>query len=107
MSVTQLSCCADSCENFKNGYCTLSSIEVMGQGAESSASTCCKSFVQQSGNFSSESKLESPYSTIKCNAENCVHNSAGCCNADYIDIAGHAASQSDDTVCSTFRTGNM
>lgn len=107
MSMTQLSCCADSCENFKNGYCCLSSIEVSGEGAQNSAGTCCNSFVEQSGSFTNETKLQCPYSDIKCNAENCLHNSAGYCDADYIDIAGHAASQSEDTVCSTFRTRDM
>ena len=107
MSVTQLSCCADSCQNYKNGYCSLSSIEVSGGGAEDSASTCCASFTKQCGNFSNEAKLESPYSSIKCNAENCIHNSSGCCEANYIDISGHAASECEDTVCSTFRTSNM
>ena len=107
MRINQLSCCADSCENFKNGYCSLTSIEVSGRGAQNSASTCCKSFAPQSNSFINESKLECPYSNIMCDAENCVHNSEGCCCADYIDIAGHAASQSEDTVCSTFRTSNM
>jgi len=107
VKVNQLSCCADSCQNHKNGYCLLSSIEVSGMGAQSSTSTCCESFQPKSGEFTNAGVLESPYSDIKCDAEDCVYNSERCCCADYVDIAGHAASSSQDTVCSTFRTSNM
>lgn len=103
MRINQLSCCADSCENYKNGYCSLSSIEVAGVGAQSSASTCCNSFEPQSGRFTSQNKLESPYADIRCSAKECVYNSENSCTANYVDIAGHAATVHSDTLCSTFR----
>lgn len=107
MSINQLSCCADSCENYKNGYCSLSSIEIAGVGAQSSASTCCNNFKLKSESFTSQSKLESPYLDIRCSAKECIYNSDNCCSASYVDITGHAASSCGDTLCSTFRTGSM
>lgn len=107
MEVSQLSCCADNCINYKNGYCLLSSIEVSGVGADSSASTYCSNFEKRLDNFISELKLDSPYSYIKCKAENCIYNLNGDCHSTYVDISGHSANTSEDTLCSTFKTNNM
>ena len=107
MRVNQLSCCADNCENNKNGYCLLSSIEVSGLAAENSFSTYCKSFVPHSETFLSKNKLNSPYADIKCSAKECAYNSNSCCTANYVDIAGYESTTIDDTLCSTFRRTNM
>lgn len=105
--MTQLSCCADTCTNYKDGYCCLNSIEVGGMKAMNSSSTCCESFLEKDSSFINETRLPCPYSDIKCEAENCIYNFNNHCEADYIDIAGHAASEVDQTLCSTFRTSDM
>ncbi len=107
MRVNQLSCCADNCENNKDGYCLLSSIEVSGMAAQNSFSTYCESFVPQLGRFLSKNKLNSPYADIKCTVKECVYNLNSCCTAKYVDIAGHSATTIDDTLCSTFRRTSM
>lgn len=100
--MTQLSCCADTCGHNKSGYCCLNCVEVGGIRAGSAESTCCNSFVEKSGTFTNDTQLPSPYSDIKCEAENCIYNSNHHCEAYNIDMSGHAASYVEDTLCSTF-----
>lgn len=101
--MTQLSCCADTCEHHKDGYCSLNCIEVGGRQADMSSGTCCSSFVEKSESFTNRSVIASPYSDIKCEAENCQYNYDCHCEADYVDVAGHCACESKETLCSTFK----
>lgn len=41
-------------------------------------------------------------SILKCEVENCVHNSCSCCELDQIAVKGRTAVKSDHTCCSTF-----
>lgn len=39
---------------------------------------------------------------LKCDVNNCVHNSACCCELDQIAVKGKTAVKQDNTCCSTF-----
>lgn len=102
--MTQLSCSADSCGHNKDGYCCLNHIDIAGEKAMESMATCCGSFVEQSGAFTNDTSLPAPYSDIDCSAHKCMYNLNGHCEADNVDISGHAAVDPEETLCSTFVT---
>lgn len=103
--MTDLSCSARSCCHNSDYCCCLSSINVKGNSASKSDDTCCGSFFEDKSG-SSQNASETPNITldIGCEAVDCVYNETKKCNADHIDISGIRATNSGETLCSTFRS---
>lgn len=101
--MTQLNCGVGSCANNKSGCCCLSSIEVGGQSAQSSASTCCENFAQKSASFTNDAMTPELNLNIGCQAKNCMYNSNGSCCSDHVNISGFSASTNRETLCETFK----
>lgn len=101
-----LRCTVSQCMHNKQNQCCNQSIGV-GGGINASAAdnTMCKDFVNGMGAMSSSSEVPNPNLQITCNAENCKHNLAGKCKADYVDISAMSVvSNSCDTQCSSFES---
>lgn len=102
--MTSLGCNAKNCVNNKNDYCCLNSIKVEGCTAKSCDDTCCQSFMEerdgQAKNSTNAPKFEL---NISCGARNCMYNENKMCRANHVDISGISATDSDETVCTTFK----
>ena len=114
----RLTCNADNCVNNVNGLCSANTIKVKGMDSHSSSGTECETFAVRGVKnalsnltnmnipgeirqlFTNNTIEMSPY--VKCDADNCVHNSAGKCIAANIQITGPKANVSADTKCETF-----
>jgi len=114
-----LSCSATNCVNNITGICSARTINVLGSNAHSSESTQCETFAEKGLKnslvnvlnmnvvgefkqiFNSESIEMSP--SIRCDAENCIHNEKKLCLADNIMVNGTGALSSARTQCETFQ----
>lgn len=97
----KLSCNVTNCGNNNDNYCCISNIDVSGDRATNSVSTCCSSFIEQTG-ATNCTTIPNPEVAVKCEAHNCKHNCDCECKADSIQIAGHGACDCEDTECSSF-----
>lgn len=100
--MTHLNCGVDNCVHNSDDYCCINSIEIAGAKAKSSASTCCDSFEEATGEFTNSMESPSPSLDIKCKAETCMYNCDCHCEAEHVDISGQAACDCEETECSTF-----
>lgn len=114
----RLTCNADNCVNNVNGLCSANSIKVNGLNSHSSSGTECETFAARGiknaiwnlNNMNIPGEIRQLFSTstiemspnVKCEADNCVHNSTGKCIAANIQITGPTANVSADTKCETF-----
>lgn len=97
----RLNCSVSNCSHNCDDACCLNQIGVAADHASSPEGTCCSNFIEQTGATNS---MESPNASLEvgCSATNCTHNDGCRCCADSIDIAGQGASNSVDTLCSSF-----
>ena len=103
--MTNLNCSACTCAHNKDHLCILNNIEVAGEFASQSDSTCCNSFQEKTeGSFINSIEEPSISAEIGCKAEGCIHNENCMCCADEINISGDHASASKQTMCSTFQS---
>ncbi|WP_035292313.1 DUF1540 domain-containing protein [Clostridium sp. KNHs214] len=116
---TKLMCSATDCVNNINGLCAAYIINIQDEKASNSEETYCDTFDESGlGNavknmfnmnvvgeakqiFINESIQMSP--EIKCNAEKCMYNSDGICEADYVSISGIGKENQEGTNCETFQ----
>lgn len=100
--MTGLDCSVSTCYYNEDKCCCRSEIQVNGDSADKNDDTCCGSFKKQSSETTNSSKTPNPELSVGCDALNCVYNEDKICNADHIDISGHSADKSEQTLCSTF-----
>ncbi|MBE6022144.1 MAG: DUF1540 domain-containing protein [Cellulosilyticum sp.] len=100
----KLRCSAQACIHNNQECCCRGEIQVSGQGADHSEETCCSNFYEDIGNARNVIQQEQTvYMDVTCEAENCTHNVAYKCQADYIDVSGYSACKCDETCCSSFK----
>lgn len=99
-----LDCSVNSCTYNKEDFCCRGNINVAGNDAQTSETTCCSSFSEKrEGSFSNCNQECTPTMNILCEAQNCVFNNSQSCSADHIGISGGAAHEMNQTECSSFR----
>lgn len=101
--MNRLNCSVSNCDNYKNGYCSLSNIQVSGLQEDSSDSVSCNNFVSRAENEGNRSRLECPYTNVQCNMTNCQNNFDGSCHADYVDMYNKTTDNLNDTGCHSFK----
>ncbi len=103
--MAELKCGAENCTYNTDRFCCKGDIMVGGKHARQKDDTCCESFVSRRDGSATASCGCKPKSTIRidCEASQCVYNSNYKCTADHVDIHGNNASDSDGTVCATFK----
>lgn len=100
-NMSNLHCSVNSCQNNCVGLCSLTSIRVRGDSANSSSETNCASY--RAGGSASNSLTDSatPETAVACKACNCTHNEDCTCTAGSVSIencgCGHSAG------CKTFK----
>ena len=107
--MTKLQCSVCDCANNSNNCCCRPDIDVCGKSACGQEQTACSSFEQKEKGTAENSQgcsIPNQHLDIRCEAENCVYNEAGNCNAESIEVSGSAggnASTQSDTQCRTFK----
>lgn len=100
----KLRCTAQSCIHNSSECCCRGEIDVAGTGAEHSEDTCCGNFYEDIGNArNAVSQEPTEFMEVGCEAQNCMHNVACKCQADYIDVSGYGAQHCGETCCSSFK----
>ncbi|MBB6623498.1 DUF1540 domain-containing protein [Clostridium gasigenes] len=100
-NMTGLMCSVTSCAFNKENKCCNNSICVGGKLASQSSNTYCSSFQEAKFLVSlNENGKNSVY--IECEAENCIHNKDGECNAENIIISSENINEYNDTMCGSF-----
>ncbi|MGN0988870.1 MAG: DUF1540 domain-containing protein [Eubacteriales bacterium] len=99
-------CLARNCTYNNDLYCCLDRVKVGGRNAQTSPNTCCESYIRAHSTM----KLGTDpceYTDIDCEAERCVHNCGGHCEAGTISVSTCTADGNvcncDETECATFK----
>ena len=101
--MNQLNCSVDNCEHYKNGYCSLSKIQISSLNGSNPDSVLCNNYVQKLEDSSRYSKLECPYTNIQCDMHNCKHNYEGNCEASQVDMYRRTNEDLQNTGCHSFK----
>ena len=99
--MTNLGCNVDTCGYNKEHMCGRNNLVVGGCKAENKYDTCCTSF-KELNSCSNACKSANSSLNVNCDAVNCIHNADHKCSADQITISGASASNSTQTICSSF-----
>ena len=99
----ELYCTVCDCRYNQDKRCCIGSIQVGGEDAATSTSTCCESFDDKCDCPTNEAQYPTPEMQIGCEAVNCVYNENCECHADKVSIEGDNCHECDETCCSTFR----
>ncbi len=99
--MTRLTCNVSNCGNNEHGFCCISSIEIGGRNAQECSGTCCSSYIDKQG-AQNLSTHPNPQVEIHCQAQNCVHNCGGACDAAQINVGGAQACCCEQTECREF-----
>lgn len=106
--MAELFCGAVKCTYNKDNYCCKGDIMVGGKHAQNSESTCCESFHERRGGaYTSSVSHPSKTISIDCEAVKCIYNDDYRCQASHVDIKGHSAGSSAETLCATFKEKTM
>ena len=105
--MSKLFCDAVNCGSNHERLCCLQAVEVRGENADTSADTCCASFIDaENVSLSAFADVSAaPETLIRCTAEACAHNAQGLCEAQRVQIEGTYAHRTDATFCRSFRPG--
>ena len=98
-----LVCSAQKCVYNDGMYCSKGDIKIGGEEATTPQDTCCSSFKENAGE-NARNSLGTPSQRIdvSCEACECTFNDDCTCHAEKIGIAGAAASDMEQTECSSF-----
>lgn len=99
-----LDCTAVKCTYNVDEYCAKGSILVAGADAKQPRETCCSSFRERTENSTNSNRMVDRQVDVDCEAEDCIFNESGICNAGHIGIAGANACECKETECSSFRS---
>jgi len=119
--MADVNCAAWTCVNNIDGLCSARTINVLGNSAIKPMETQCETFaprefinaIKNSTNLNLGGALAQMMQagkdygvrmtpSINCDAENCVYNELGMCNAKAIAISGDDPMTSKNTQCATF-----
>lgn len=100
----RLTCSVNNCIHNNSNYCCMQNIQVDGTNAMRSDNTCCNSFADNTGNMTNavEDRIPNEVVSVKCEADNCIHNQNCECHAETIDVCGFGANNSQETACASF-----
>lgn len=99
--MTNLGCNAESCGYNRDNLCCRDNIVVGGCSAENKYDTMCTSY-KECSSCSNSTGIPNNSLDVDCDAVNCKFNEEHRCSADHITISGSAASNSTQTLCSSF-----
>ena len=100
-----ITCEVSKCYYNKDGGCSRDNIKVGGKGAVVSDETMCEAYTDAKDPSCTNCSCEDgacSCTEIDCSAENCKHNSAGCCKADTIEIGKCSSCCCSETECESF-----
>lgn len=100
--MTILDCNVTSCVHNESEKCCRGSIEVMGQEATASESTCCGSYDKRGCGCTNSVKEPNDKSDIRCEAVKCKYNEQYKCTAGHVGVVGSNAGEMRETECATF-----
>ncbi|HKM21449.1 MAG TPA: DUF1540 domain-containing protein [Lachnospiraceae bacterium] len=110
--MAKLECGVNSCHYNESNACCRGAINVYGRDAMTMCDTCCGSYEPKNkdhdtNSFTSGCECTHPKDAleISCEATKCVYNDDCRCDAPKVGIAGREARDSEETECSTFRSG--
>lgn len=110
--MAKLECGVQSCHFNESNACCRGAINVYGRDALTMCDTCCGSYEPKGGEHVTNAYTDGcgcshPKDAleISCEATKCIYNDDCRCDAQKVDIAGHEARDSEETECSTFRSG--
>ncbi|MDF2878185.1 MAG: hypothetical protein K0S30_1281 [Clostridia bacterium] len=100
----KLRCSVQTCLHHSHQYCCMGAISVQGKSAHIADETCCNTFCDNEGSMTNAAIAIDPYTeiSVRCSAEQCVHNQSHVCGAESIDVNGYSASTAEQTACSSF-----
>lgn len=102
-----IGCSVNNCTHNNSGTCYAGKISVNGKKARTSNSTCCSSFLSESGHdsFTNSSLNETACHALNCNVKTCVNNAGTICALHDVSITSNvdAANLSSETYCNSFR----
>ena len=108
--MAELKCGVENCTYNEEHYCCKGDIMVGGKHACNTEDTCCESFAQRKegrDTYTSSISHPSRIISIDCEAVKCIYNDDYRCQASHVDIKGHSAGSSIETVCATFKEKTM
>ncbi len=98
-----LQCSVHNCVHNNSNYCNLNQITIGGSNTYQPDGTNCENFINKSSALTNSISINTPYSNVNCNAEQCIYNKKLKCTANSIDISGYTSSTSEETSCATFQ----
>ncbi|MBR4941185.1 MAG: DUF1540 domain-containing protein [Clostridia bacterium] len=102
--MNQLRCGVMNCISNCGEKCCRGEIHVSGRGARTKSDTCCESFSESRGGFQNSVYGAAESATeICCDAETCMYNSGGVCDADRVNVCGGGSGSCRCTSCGTFK----
>ena len=108
--MTLVGCSVNNCSYNTEGTCLANKISVNGKKARTSNSTCCSTFVNESGyNSFSNSSLDNDNQcdSLSCNVKTCINNAGTICTLGSVSITSKSnvdsTNSSSDTYCKSFR----
>ena len=106
---TRLGCSVTDCANNAQSCCCRPDIKVSGPCACGCDQTCCDSYEKKTESGANNAvgyQQPNPGVFVQCDAQNCVYNKEGGCNADSVRVdrcnSGTASTKSA-TECATFQ----
>lgn len=108
--MTKLQCSVTDCTNNDSNCCCRPEILVSGKCASGCEQTCCSHFEKKSGSSSAQDSVNhsspNPQMPIRCEAEKCLYNQRGDCNADDVAVRDSSCKEAtckSETECATFK----
>ena len=100
----RINCTVSNCSHNGSNICYADRINVGGNGAESSSSTCCASFLDRTnyGNLTNNLSRSAQCDSLVCNVFTCTHNENNLCGLNTITIDGSLVNIYSETSCSNF-----
>lgn len=97
-----LKCTVTDCQHNSQECCCLGHIDVGGQKAKESRSTCCESFDNKCQCPTDVCEQPKGDASIHCDATNCTYNESCQCHADSVQVEGCDCTTCRETACATF-----
>jgi hypothetical protein len=96
-----------NCSHNKSGACFSNRVNIGGNGATESSTTCCGSFLDEKLYGSLTNNVENnggPCDCLVCSVETCSHNENCLCNLSSIDVSGFNSRIYEETSCDSFES---
>ncbi|MGI6263956.1 MAG: DUF1540 domain-containing protein [Acutalibacteraceae bacterium] len=104
--MTNVKCDAIHCASNAAGRCCRPGIRVDGCDACRADETFCASYTAIPRGATNDTGYRHPNEemSVRCDADECVYNDSGRCDADAITVSGRSAQDRRQTACATFES---